>query len=597
MSSKPRLLITTGDERSWHTDRPVLFLGEWCRQGDRHGAWEKLDAAVVPEYGWGEGQQNADYAYSQRLHEQLLVELAEALNLFHGTNHSLRYWRILVGPWLHVFSAILINRWATIELALRDFEIAGTVVLELPAEQVIPGSFDDFSEMYFGHSWNHAIMGRILSGWTGIPCDRIIPPESARGVLEQAPIPPPNLRHWLRRTIERRLGPVLQSLGRSTDALLVGTTLPLKHDVILQLSLGQIPNVFWGTKPVPRVAPDSQVRAQFRLGSTSDLGLEQCIRTMITEHIPTLYLEGYQSLQNSVAELPWPKRPKVIFTSISHSGDDVFKAWAAQKVEQGIPYVIGQHGGSYGVMKHVSYQETNEVATADRFLTWGWTNDDPKHYPCAALKVIGRPSGTWDPNGGLLQVTWLDSRYTRMLWGNTHFQVDYLEDQIRFAAALSRTIRTALTVRLQYAGLRYGGEPHDVRWRARDPDIRIDSGNGPIEPLIRQSRLFIYTYNSTGFLETMGRNIPTIIFWDPKYNELHPNAQSYYDLLKKVGIFHETPELAAAKVIEVWDGVADWWNHPEVQEARRIFCERYARMPKNPIGVLKQALTTVGKLP
>ncbi|MDO8788875.1 MAG: LIC12162 family protein [Sulfuritalea sp.] len=594
MLGTPRFLITTADERSWHTDRPVLFLGEWCRQRARRPAWESIDAVVVPDYGWGEGQQDADYAYSLRLYEQLLVELSESLNQFHGTAHSLRYWRILLGPWLHIFTAIVINRWATIELALRDFDITGTVVLEFLAEQITPSSFDDFSDMYYSHSWNHAIMGRILNGWTKVPCDRIVAPKSECGLPEKASSPPLALRRRLRRAVERGLRPIFQTLSRPTDALLVATTLTLKHDVLLQLALGQIPNCFWQTPLVPRIAPDVRARAQLSLGSANHLGFEQCIRTLIAEQIPTLYLEGYQTLQMAATELPWPKRPKVIFTSINHTADDVFKIWAAEKAEQGIPYVIGQHGGNYGTAKHNSYNQVNEVATADRYLTWGWSEGNSKHYPSAALKIVGKPSGTWDPDGGLLQVTWLESGYSRMPWSHTNFRVDYLEDQFRFASALPRAIRTALTVRLQFGGLRYGGEPHDVQWRARDPDIRIDPGSSPIEPMIRRSRLSIFTYNSTGFLETMGRNIPTIVFWDPKYSEVRPSAQFYFDLLRKVGLLHESPESAAAKVAEVWDEVATWWSQPGVQEARRVFCDRFARVPVNPVGALKHALTTVG---
>ena len=230
--------------------------------------------------------------------------------------------------------------------------------------------------------------------------------------------------------------------------------------------------------------------------------------------------------------------------------------------------------------------------TADRYLTWGWTDNNPKHYPCVALKIAGLPIGTWNPTGGLLQVMTHDARYTRCSWERPSPEPSYLEDQFRFASALPQHIRVMLTVRLT-ASAASQGRPHEVLWQARHPDVRLDRGTGSIEPLIRRSRLYVYTYNSTGFLETMGRNIPTIVFWDSKYNELRASAQPYYDLLKGAGIFHETPESAAAKATEVWHDVAAWWNRREVQDARRSFCERFARMPENPIRLLKEALTTV----
>ncbi len=590
-SGTPRFLITTADERSWRTDRPILFLGKWCCEYTRRSEWAGLDAALVPEYGWDEGQQDTDFAYVQRLYEELLIELSEALNRYHGTGRSLRYWRILLGPWLLTFTSILFNRWATIRLAVRNFEISGSVLLELPVGQTIPSDFNDFAQKYLSHTWNHAIYGRILSGWTSVPCERIAVQEAAEGVPARASIPAPTLRRRLRRMGARGLSALARILSRPTDAFFINTYLPPKQDFRLQLGLGQLPKR-WQIVTAPRIAPDFQVRRQIRLASTSHQGFEQCIRTLVLEQIPALYLEGYRSLLKAVAEVPWPKRPSVIFTSNNFQADDVFKAWAADKTEYGIPYVIGQHGGYYGTAKYSTQADLNEVATADRHLTWGWTDDNPKNYPAVALKIVGVPRGTWNPAGGLLLVTSLDLRYTRDPWDISAQTASYMEDQFRFVAALPQTIRAVLTVRLHFAAASHGN-PHDVLWRARHPDVRLDPGTSPIEPLIRRSRLFVYTVNSTAFLETLGRNIPTIIFWDPKYNGLRPSAQPYFDLLKKAGIFHETPESAAAKVAEVWNDVTGWWNRPEVRGACVKFCDRFARMPENPIQVLKNALTTV----
>jgi putative transferase (TIGR04331 family) len=92
-------------------------------------------------------------------------------------------------------------------------------------------------------------------------------------------------------------------------------------------------------------------------------------------------------------------------------------------------------------------------------------------------------------------------------------------------------------------------------------------------------------------LESLGRNIPTIIFWNPEHWELRPSAVPYFDRLKQVGIFHETPESAAKKASEIWDDVEGWWNQPEIQQARRFFCDHFARTVDNPVQVLRKALT------
>ena len=50
MIKKKRYLITTEDEATWKFDRPVIFLGEWCRLYDRKHIWQNIDAIDAKPY-------------------------------------------------------------------------------------------------------------------------------------------------------------------------------------------------------------------------------------------------------------------------------------------------------------------------------------------------------------------------------------------------------------------------------------------------------------------------------------------------------------------------------------------------------------------
>jgi putative transferase (TIGR04331 family) len=102
--------------------------------------------------------------------------------------------------------------------------------------------------------------------------------------------------------------------------------------------------------------------------------------------------------------------------------------------------------------------------------------------------------------------------------------------------------------------------------------------------------LFISTYNATTYLESLLWNIPTIIFWDGKYWEVTKEAESYFNLLRDVGIFHDTPESAANKMAEIWDDVDKWWQDEELQKVRIEFCDYFSRIPDNPLQVLQATL-------
>ena len=108
--------------------------------------------------------------------------------------------------------------------------------------------------------------------------------------------------------------------------------------------------------------------------------------------------------------------------------------------------------------------------------------------------------------------------------------------------------------------------------------------------LISQSRLVIHGYDSTGMLETLSQNIPTLAFWNDTLERLRDCALPYYQLLIDAGIVHSSSDSVALKVNEVWDDIDQWWWSKEIQEARNSFCERYARESKNRIQDIKNLL-------
>ena len=583
-----RFLITTADERTWRTDVPVLFLGEWCRLYERRHVWEKLDAAVAP-YHWDDREKLFnDYKYLIDLYERLLADLSEVLNQYHGVNHSLRYWRILIGPWLGYFTQILFDRWAVIERTVRDFSLTEHFSLNLPEDEMIPNDHGDFQGFYIDDVWNHFIYSYIIKNYFPI-CEPInVSVHPKKQIHPEICLGRKSLVGRLRSQLTEKLFRT-GMLSSKNDCFFITTYLPQRTSMLLQACLGQIPKL-WRNVPVPRVAPRFKDRKHFTLSFNTNCDFEHCLKNIISMQIPTVYLEGYRELKKTVDEVDWPIKPKIIFTSNNYDHDDTFKLWAAEKTSDST-FVIGQHGGHYGTGLW-SFSEYHQRMIADRFLTWGWTDGGKEIYPLGILKLLGAKKKAWNPNGGILLVTAMVPRYSYWMYSIIIGPqvIKYFEDQFQFVDSLDPRLRCRTTVRAYIKDYCWG---QTERWKDRFPDVVIDDGHIPIDKLLENTRIYVSTYNATTFLETLASNIPTIIFWNPKHWELRPAAIPFFERLKDVGIFHETPESAARKINSVWDDVEGWWKQKKVQEARKYFCNRFARIPNQPIRTLLRALRSV----
>ena len=87
-SKAGRYLVLSADERTWKFNRPILFLGEWCRLPERDHVWEYMDAIVAELYGMGKADKDLDKAEALFLEDKLLNLLCEFLNPHHRKEYS-----------------------------------------------------------------------------------------------------------------------------------------------------------------------------------------------------------------------------------------------------------------------------------------------------------------------------------------------------------------------------------------------------------------------------------------------------------------------------------------------------------------------------
>lgn len=582
-----RVLVTTALEETWPRDTPVLFLGEWCRLHARRDRWDDLDGKVLP-YHWDDRVQLfADYQELQAFYERLLLDIVPQLNQMHGVDHGQRYWRILIGPWLNCFTQVLFDRWTTVQQAVRDYAISNVRVLNTDHAAFVPNCMADYTEIVLHDEGNEQIYATLLREFTDVSVTvldgPVTGPREAGAPHPPAQEPSRTFKSGLMAAYTR----IAKMLSRDSDAVIFMADLTFANAKALALRLRQVPQV-WRALPPAEVATDMAWR-QWRVDGEDFSPFEAAARRLIPRYMPKAYLEGYQALHQQATELPWPKRPKLIYTTTGQYTLDVFKAWAAEKVEAGAKLVIGQHGGQYGIGKWVIHED-HETAIADRFLSWGWSKpEDPKVKPVGLLKMV-RPldvDHAEQPHALLAMASlprysyWLRSITIARQW------LDYFNDQRTFVEHLPKSVRNALIVRLHHKN--YGWD-QEGRWRAAFADVKLDCCEREMHDLIARCRVFITTYNATTYLESFAMNVPTVIHWNPEQWELRDSAVPYFEGLKRVGVFHDTPQSAARHVAAIWDDVGAWWNSAPVREEVARFSRNYGHVSEHLLTDIEHAL-------
>jgi putative transferase (TIGR04331 family) len=577
MNTDGHFLVTTADERTWDKSRKILFLGDWCLRYDKKDSWRQLDAEIAAPYGLEINQKLQDFEFSQSIQNTILPRLVKILNNQHNANHSLNFWKILLGHWLKYFVDIVLNRYKSLTQANTQFNIIGSTFIELSKSNFIPRNTFDMISFPKSDSWNSTLDLKIIKTMEefNFPVEIMNDLDFNLNTLYR--ISQRNKRN----TASDCLKKFCNLFVREDEAFIFSSYLSIRQEIKLQLLLGQMPK-FWHVyeSQCTNAEPDVDLRGEL----TQQLLQEfDCVYSkLLFDLLPTCFLEGFVNLNLVVEKSKWPKHPKFIFTSNEFLFNEAFKLYTALAQESGATYFIGQHGNNYGTSR---FPVTNiEESTPDYFLTWGWQNQMNSHLPAYIFKTAG-VKAKCDKNGDLLL---LEYPYEDRLstWDTDREHLIYFEDLILFINMLGEEPRERLKVRLRQESSidRFNSEQ---RLKKLFPKVPTEYWEVPILEQFNKTRLAIFSYDSTGMLESLALNIPTMAFWQNGLDHLNDSAKSYYQILVDAGIVHLSAQSIARKVNEVWTDVDSWWSQDSIQLARKVFCNQYARTSKRPIRDLR----------
>jgi len=551
-------LVATGTNKFKTKEEGVTYLGSWCALYDDIS---DHDNNLIIPYHWDDREKlYKDSIYLDQIYELVLSLLSSKLNEIHETNHGLRYWRIILGPWLITFVNVLFDRWEIVNSLINANQIFNVEFQKRSNQELIPLDYSSFESGILSDAWNDAIFSRLVQDSYSKKI-HITWVEQGENIFKDN-------NHRFNFRISSRV--ISKFIGWNRPRVFYNLWV---RGSIFRRFIGLMQQRFQLREDA---IPSNMNLRQWHLECKflQDDFLKYVLRN-IAGHLPISYLEGYKDKLLHLHSLELLNPVSEIYTSVSHYGDEYFKIWAANQTEKKAKLAILQHGGTFRVMK-INAFEKHELKIADAVMTYGSVMISSEiERPVGFVKHDKKNIPYKKNTGNVLIVLQELPRYFYQMYSVpiAGQYLRYIEDQKQFIGLLSSEIQKKIIIR-PYP-VQYGWNPVQ-RIKKEFPWIKNNLSKKRLYSDIADSRIIVSTYNSTGYLESLYWNIPTLIYWDPDLWELSEASLPFFNELLAVKILHKSPIDASEHLESIWDNIEKWWALPAVQRARKNFCFHFA---------------------
>ena len=363
-----------------------------------------LDYEVINHHWIDVNLMENDLKKVNKFYEELLEILSKKLNQKHSLNWSTRQWRILIGPWLHKFIQISLDRWKSIKKAEENHEISGTIIDDLNPSCLYTNSYSHLSKKAKELTWNKNFYDLIIKNSTNIPYE-IVQKNKLDHLKNEINPRRNNFTNPLRK-IKKFVKYILlikfiKLIKRNDNIAIIDSYLPIKKifKIKAYFKNSLIPDYTY-----KNINFENDIDLEYRKSLLSDVQtnneFERFCLYIIPYVLPSIYLENLNKLKDLISKSALPRNPKIIITAISIWHNEVFKIWSSILIGKNSNLFILQHGGSYGIGKF-SHFEDHEKEISDKYLVWGWgkPNSGFKNIPVHIINE--RFHGKWSKKGGI----------------------------------------------------------------------------------------------------------------------------------------------------------------------------------------------------
>lgn len=490
-----------------------------------------------------------DLKYIKHISDKYFPYFVDILNQHLGTNLELRVWRVLIGHWYFSFAKALFCRVMIVEQLKEDTNLLSVELMRQSDRSLSALSSSDFTDQCMDFSWNEQIFAEICSATNLIPKEKLNFSKSISRENLQNHNFADNKVSIYKRIIQKIHSFYIPFQWQRSRPIFYYTGMSQWEHIKIYLISGGMP--VWLKKQRIFSIDEDKPRRQILVDSfaskyldteCSSPAFECALQSLFFKCLPRNFLEGFQQNFLVSESKTYPQKPKYIFMANGFWIDSL-SFFIARQILLGIPYLVGQHGGHFGVSK-IEMSFPVEEETADIFFTWGHSNSScRKTIPCfnwkKSLTIKTRSSET-----KLVIIT-------RPPWPNKeHFSIApwykrYIRDVVSLVHSLDKKLIDKVVLRIHP-----GGSPSLEKkiWAEFLPNVLIDDANEFEVDTIGDGGFLVFTYLSTLFYEVLD-SIPSLnivgVWSDIKKDVKEEHINTFEKLHRANLLFDSFPDAGA----------------------------------------------------
>ena len=305
-------------------------------------------------------------------------------------------------------------------------------------------------------------------------------------------------------------------------------------------------------------------------------------------NFPTIFLENYKKAVKKLNECAFPSNPKLIICGSDQESNEPFKFFIAKNIINGTKLYHLQHGGSYGTSDDYPIEKI-QLKLSDRFLTWGWKNQNKKIITSYCQKTHGVSIQQTKKSSGVIVPIFEWNLHPGDIQGGRPRNLNDINLYTKNLKIFFSSLKPEIRKKSAFKFFKY--KEHYPNYILKKLMSKFDkknffSSHKSTYNFLEKFKINIETVNSTGYLETLNLNLPTILIFDDQYCKIRKNVKNYFLLWRK-NILFKSPKNAAKFINKNYKFIDTWWKSEKVQKAIKTFSNKFAKKTNDPYTFLK----------